>query len=184
MVELLLAEANAYTAALGVSSRFELQLQEAPKTALGHSAQVQDELSTAQVRVSEVHDGVSVANYSVDEFVLIARALRDRCSQPLTTAPPPSVIEPVRVARLHPGHPGGSLMHVSRLHPPPRVEAATLVPAGGGQAARRHRAVAAGVLLELGPALGGLGAGHRRHANPNLNLYPNTNPWRRSPTAC
>ena len=89
MVELLLAEANAYTAALGVSSRFELQLQEAPKTALGHSAQVQDELSTAQVRVSEVHDGVSVANYSVDEFVLIARALRDRCSQPLTTAPPP-----------------------------------------------------------------------------------------------
>ena len=34
----------------------------------------------SQVRVSEVHDGVSVASYSVDEFMVIVRALRDRCT--------------------------------------------------------------------------------------------------------
>ena len=36
--------------------------------------------------MAEVLGGVSLANYSVDEFVAIARALRVRCSQPLQSA--------------------------------------------------------------------------------------------------
>ena len=86
VVELLLAEANAYSTALGASSRFELLLQKGPKTAMGYTASRAnkfDELSVSQVRVSEVLGGVNMADYSVDEFVTIARALRDRCSMPL-----------------------------------------------------------------------------------------------------
>ena len=89
LVELLLAEANAYTSALGVLSRFELRMQEThlvEASACKAAAQVHDELSVAQVRVSEMHDGVSVATYSVDEFMVIVRALRDRCTQPLMCA--------------------------------------------------------------------------------------------------
>ena len=82
--------------------------------------------------MSEVHNSVSVASYSVDEFVLIARALRDRCAQPLTTVasrtppPPPAppsnqcvsrACSPARLQAVR------ALMHVPRLHPP-RVEAA------------------------------------------------------------
>lgn len=57
LVELLLAEANAYTCALGVRSRFELRMQEThliEASAGKATAQVQDELSVAQVRVSEM----------------------------------------------------------------------------------------------------------------------------------
>ena len=70
-------------------SRFELRMQEThlvEASASKAAAQVHDELSVAQVRVSEMHDGVSVATYSVDEFMLIVRALRDRCTQPLMCA--------------------------------------------------------------------------------------------------